>query len=86
MEREGAYYAFAVNNESVVKGEAKVRITSVKLGWQDFTELEQPKFVFKYVSEVMGGVANFTSDKAKPSFLKVLENGGKFYLNIGLGN
>ncbi len=76
---------FAVNNESVVKGEAKVRITSVKLGWQEGAEMDSPRFVFKYVTEVMGTVANFTSEKTKPSYLKVQENGGNFYINIGLG-
>jgi hypothetical protein len=86
VERGGAYFVFAVNSESVVKGEAKVRITSVKLGWQDCSELEQPKFLFKYVSEVIGTVANFTSDKMKPSYLRVLDNCGNFYLNIGLGS
>ena len=86
VERNGAYFAFTVNNESVVKGDAKVRITSVKLGWSDNSELEQQKFVFKYVSEVMGTVANFNGDKLKPTFLRVLENGGEFYLNIGLGS
>lgn len=57
----------AVNYESVLKLEPRVRLTTLKIGWQAdvnaATESEigqaapYPRLVFKYVSEVLGQVA-----------------------------
>jgi len=108
-DQKSNFFVFLLNRERV-KQSGLLRLFTVKLNWassdkggnNDDDEIKDTKqssnsesLCFEYVTEVMPKISNFSGEKLKPDYMKVLpvvdpndQKKGEtcFYVYVGVGN